>query len=106
MLALSVIREDLKNIRYYYMRKKMFDKAFESTGVNDIVVKVRKYNEIMLSAQPKLYDLYVSLYINNHTQESLSDELGFTPEYIQMINKKLLKFLQSKLEEKENINHD
>ena len=104
MLSLTTIREDLKDIRYYYMRKKMFEQAFESTGVNDIVMKVEKYNGVIRSATPKIYDLYVSLYINNHTQESLSNAMGFTPEYIQQLNKKLLKFLQSKLQdEKEEI---
>lgn len=97
MTTFSVIREDLKDIRYYYMRKADFDDAFEKTGENKIVEKVKLYNHIIQNASPKLYDLYVSLYINCHTQESLSDKLGFTPEYIQMLNKKLLKFLQENL---------
>jgi len=80
----------------------MFDEAYQATGVNEIMDRVRIYNQAIVSAPPKLYDLYVSLYINNHTQESLSNELCYTPEYIQMLNKQLLKFLQSKLENKEN----
>ena len=44
-VALSKIREDLKNIRYYYARKKLFDEAFQSTGMNEIVETVNKYNE-------------------------------------------------------------
>jgi len=99
MVSLSVIREDLKDIRYYYARKKMFDEAFQSVGVNEIIIKVEKYNAIILTASPKIYDLYVSLYVKNHTQESLSNELCYTPEYIQMLNKQLLKFLQKKLSE-------
>lgn len=100
MITLNEIRQDLKDIKYYYSRKKLFDEGFESTGVNAVVDKVKKYNEMAVSASPKLYDLYVSLYIKNHTQESLSDELGYTPEYMQMLNKKLLKFLQQKINEK------
>ena len=99
MLSLNAIREDLKDIRYYYARKKMFDEAFKCTGENTIIEKVQIYNEAMTTASPKLYDLYYSLYIKNHTQESLSDELCYTPEYIQMLNKQLLKFLQSKIED-------
>ena len=79
------------------MRKADFDNAFEKTGENKIVKKVKLYNQIIQDASPKLYDLYVSLYIDCHTQESLSDKLGYTPEYIQMLNKKLLKFLQENL---------
>lgn len=92
MLSLSVIREDLKDIRYYYVRKKLFDEAGELTGkANEILQTVNLYNDAMQKASPRLYDLYFSLYIRNHTQESLSVELGFTPEYVQ----KLLKFLQT-----------
>ena len=100
MITLNEIREDLKDIRYYYLRKDMFDEAYAYTGKgNDITDKVERYNEAMRKASPKLFDLYYCLYIKNHTQESLSDKLGYTPEYIQVLNKKLLKFLQSAIKE-------
>ncbi len=100
MIELSTIRKDLKEIRYYYVRKSLFDDAVKRTGfVNDIKDKVYRYNEVMRKASPRLYDIYYSLYIKNHTQESLSEELGYTPEYIQVLNKKLLKFLQSAIKE-------
>lgn len=96
MITLNEIREDLKNIRYYYLRKDMFDEASSFTGkMNEILDKVNMYNDVMQKASPRLYDLYYSLYIRNHTQESLSEELGYTPEYVNKLNKKLLKFLQS-----------
>ena len=98
MLSLATIRNDLKDIRYYYARKKMFDEAFEKTGKNEIVEKARLYNDVVKKAPPRLYDMYVSLYINNHTQESLSNELCYTAEYIQMLNKQLLIFFQTTLE--------
>ena len=101
MLSLSIIRTDLKEIRYYYSRKEMFDEAFKCMGQSDIVEKAEKYNNAVKSAPAKLYDLYFSLYIKNNTQESLSNELCYTPEYIQMLNKQLLKFLQTKLKEEE-----
>ncbi len=100
MITLKEIREDLKNIRYYYLRKDMFDEAFASNRIgNEITDKVGRYNEAMRKASPKLFDLYYCLYIKNHTQESLSDKLGYTPEYVQMLNKELLKFLQSSIKE-------
>lgn len=102
-MTLATIREDLKDIRYYYMRKEVFDKAFSTTGENIIVKKVQAYNSAIKDASPKLYDLYVSLYIECHTQESLSDKLGYTPEYIQMLNKKLLKFLQNSVVEQKEV---
>lgn len=103
MLSLSIIRSDLKEIRYYYSRKEMFDEAFKCMGQSDIVEKAEKYNNAVKSAPAKLYDLYFSLYIKNNTQESLSNELCYTPEYIQMLNKQLLKFLQTKLKEEEEV---
>lgn len=100
-MTLTQIREDLKDIRYYYSRKDIFEEAFKCTGTNSIVDKAKIYNEAIQTASPKLYELYVSLYIKNNTQESLSEELCYTPEYVQMLNKQLLKFLQTKLIKKE-----
>lgn len=99
MKSLSVIREDLKDIRYYYTRKSLFDEASVFTGkMNEILIKVNVYNNAMVKASPRLYDLYYSLYIKNHTQESLSEELGYTPEYVQKLNKRLLNYLQTAVE--------
>ncbi|MDD3831649.1 MAG: hypothetical protein PHW00_03210 [Clostridia bacterium] len=96
-MTLAEIREDLKDVRYYYNRKKMFDEASQSVGKSSVIDKVLKYNDVIRTAPPMYYDLYVCLYIKNHTQESLSNELGYTPEYVQMLNKKLLLFLQKSL---------
>lgn len=103
MITISVVRNDLKDIKYYYSRKNLFDKAVTITNGNEIVDKVNTYNEIMKSASPRIYDLYYSLYVINHTQESYSNELGCTPEYVQRLNKQLLKFLLSKLNSQEEI---
>ena len=77
MVPLDKIRSDLKEIRYYYSRKAM--------------------NEAVKTAPPRLYDMYMMLYVKGYTQEALSAELNYTPVYIQMLNKQLLLFLQSKL---------
>ena len=37
MLTLKQIRNDLKNIRYYYSRKEAFEQGFRVVGTNDIV---------------------------------------------------------------------
>ncbi len=97
MVTLNAIREDLKNIRYYYARKELFESAKGIVGCSAIKEIIDRYNRIICEAPPKLYDVYVSLYINNNTQEALSIAWNYTPEYIQILNKKLLKFLQNKL---------
>ena len=97
MISLGEIRKDLKEIRYYYSRKEMFDKAFKEVASNVIYEKVCKYNEAVKYAPPQLFDLYISLYVKGMTQEVFAYEFCYTPEHIQRLNKKLLFFLQSKL---------
>ena len=102
MLTLNQIRKDLKDIRYYYSRKNLFDKYFLDTGKNSITETVIQYHTAIQSAPIKLYDLYTSLYINNNTQEVLAEDLCLTPEYIQKLNIKLLKYFQEYFLNKEN----
>lgn len=99
-MELSVIKEDLKDIRYYYSRKELFEKASTySVGKNNILDKIEKYNDVICSAPPRLYDLYISLYLQNHTQESLSEKLGYTFEYISRLNTQLVNFFYKKFNE-------
>ena len=72
----ETIKEDLKGIRYYYARRKLFEKASNTIGENLILQKIDTYNKAIRTAPPRLYDLYVSLYLENNTQESLSETLG------------------------------
>ena len=99
MISIEKIREDLKDVRYYYMRKKVFDSSVKSIGVSSTQKKVEKYNAAMLDAPPRLYDLYIGLYVNGSTQEGYSNELGYSPKHIQKQNKELLQFLQRNLVE-------
>jgi len=101
MKTLENIREDLKNIRYYYSRKEIFEKASVSVGQNATFEIAQQYNEAICSAPPRLYDLYVSLYLQNNTQDSLSDKLGYTTEHISRLNGQLVRFLQKQFENKE-----
>ena len=106
MLTLTTIRNDLKDIRYYYSRKEVFDKAENNVGKASILSNIEQYNSAVCSAPPRLYDLYVSLYLQNNTQDSLSEKLGYTFEYISRLNTQLVKFLQKNLadeEESENV---
>lgn len=95
MKDLNTIRKELKDIRYYYSRKSTLDKALEILPEQSEIMKlINLYNKIMRTASPKLYDIYYSLYIKNHTQESLSYELGYSEDYVYRANRKLLLFLQ------------
>ena len=101
MMSINQIREDLKEIRYYYARKEMFDSAISVVGLSAILDKAEKYNTAVRQAPARLYDLYVSLYIRNNTQEGFSIDVGYTPEYINLLHSKLLRFFQSYFNEKE-----
>lgn len=97
MKTVEQIREELKEIRYYYSRKKFFENSFGRVAPNDVVETVKEYNQIIISAPPRLYDLYISLYTNNVTQESLAAELGYSTQYVQKLNQKLVAFFQAAL---------
>ena len=45
MLDLSEIREDLKEIKYYYSHKDIFEKASKEIGEHSCIAKIGKYNE-------------------------------------------------------------
>lgn len=91
------IRKNLLDIRYYYFRKKAFDKATLEIGENAIVKLVKQYNAIIVNAPPRLYDLYVSLYTQNTTQENLAEELNYSSDYIQKLHQKLMQYFQENL---------
>ena len=92
MPTLDQIRRELKQVRYYYSRRKLLDDAFRDIARNVGIDTVDKYNKTIVTAPLRLYDLYINLYVNNHTQESLSEAWGYTPAHIGQIHKKLLLF--------------
>lgn len=97
MKTLDNIRDDLKEIRYYYSRKKMFDDAFKLIGANSVVAKAQLYNEICKTASPQLFDIYYQLYIKGYTQEGIASEIGYSSKHIQKLNKQLLLFIQREI---------
>lgn len=97
MRTLEEIREDLREIRYYYSRKEVFDGNAKSIGVSAVQKKTERYNAIALTAPPQLYDLYVGLYVEGRTQEAYSEELGYSTKHIQKQNKILLLYLQKNM---------
>jgi len=99
MMTLEAIRADLREIRYYYAHKELFDSAVGGLGGYIVLEKIKRYNEAVRHAPLKLVDIYIHLYIKNYTQEGLSVELNYSPEHIQRLNKQLLLFLQAKLSE-------
>ena len=99
MVSLEQIREELKDVRYYYQRKEIFEQNAKTVGMSSIKSKADKYNALVVEAPPKLYDVYIGLYVQGNTQEGYSLEVGYSPKYIQKLHSELLKFFQNKLKE-------
>lgn len=97
MPTLNCIREELKEIRYYVSRKEIFEKAECCVGHNAVEQRLEIYNKYICEAPARLYDLYVSLYLDNNTQESLSEKMGYSIEHICRLNTRLVKFFQDKM---------
>ena len=71
MISLKQIRQDLRDIRYYYSKQKMFDGLANSLGQNDIVERAAIYNKAMQKAPIKLYAVYIMCF--NTTTDSFCD---------------------------------
>ena len=68
-------------------------KINKETKGNNISELVDKYNEAMKNAPTKLYGIYICLYVHGGTQESIANEMSYTPFYIYKLNNKLIEFL-------------
>ena len=92
------IRRELQDIRYYYSHKAMFDSASDCVAKSTAVGLAEKYNAAIVSAPPRLYALYLSLYIGNDTQASLAEKRGCSEGYIRNLNRQLYAFFQGAFE--------
>lgn len=95
MITIDQIREDLRDIRYYYSMQELFDKASSKVRPVAVLNKVQQYNEIIKNSPARMYIIYVSLYVQNNSQTELADQWGFTREYIKELNQKLVEYLHS-----------
>ena len=93
MKTMQEVRQDLNEIRYYYSKQKLFDSTAQSVVGNAVLEKVQRYNRAMKNAPPRLYDVYISLYIQNNTQAALAYDWDFTPDYIKQLNRQLCEYL-------------
>lgn len=93
-MTLETIRQDLKEIRYYFGMIDLFNTGSKLIPPKEIVEKVNKYNSAVSHAPARLYALYVGLYVNNNTQAVLADDWGFSTEHIKRLNNKLCYFLR------------
>ena len=98
-MTIEEIREDLKEIRYYYGMSDLFRVGSKLVPPVQITQKVERYNKVIQNAPARLYAVYVGLYINNNTQAVLAEDWGYTNEYIKQLNNKLCEFIQKAFEQ-------
>lgn len=101
MVDYKTVKNDLNDIRFFYARKEVFENGSQAIGENAITEKVKKYNEIMRYAPVRLYEFYVSLYLQNNTLESLAFKLGYAYGSIQHLNGHLIRFLKKEINKEE-----
>ena len=100
-MKLEQVKADLKEIQYYYANQKDLEGAARIIGTNKIAEKVKLYNEVVRKAPVKLYEVYVSLYVHNNTQLTLSFDWDCSLEYVKRQLRKLRIFLKEQLEKEE-----
>ena len=82
-MTIKEIKEELKEVKYYFQRKKVMDESIGNIGVGkDRIRLVNKYNALADKLPASLYDIYYSLYVRSYTQETLGMELGVTANHI------------------------
>lgn len=91
------VKGDLRDIRYYYSRKKELDEAAISLGSLPVRRTLERYNLAIRQAPLKLYDLYSCLYLRGQTQEAVAMELGYTPQYIRKLVNELIAFFTANI---------
>lgn len=93
MVTMQQVRNDLRGIRYFYSKQKMFEDASRCIVANSVLEKVERYNQAMKNAPARLFDLYISLYTQNNTQAALAYDWDFSNDYIKQLNKQLCEYL-------------
>ncbi|MCM1219812.1 MAG: hypothetical protein NC548_35525 [Lachnospiraceae bacterium] len=101
MITMQQIKSDLREIRYYYAKQKDLDNASHTVGASKITEIAKRYNDAVQDAPIRLYDVYVSLYINNRTQYGLAVDWNCSLEYIKRLNRQLCDFLLEKFNKRE-----
>ncbi len=104
MTDYKTVKNDLYDIRFFYSRKDVFENGSEAIGENAITEKVRRYNKLIRLAPARLYEFYVSLYLQNTTIEALAFKLGYAYGSVQRINSQLIKYLKKEINKEENQN--
>ena len=93
-MTLQQIRQELRDIRYYYSHKELFDNIIDVVLPSTLTDKILRYNKAMERAPVRLLDIYIVLYLNGRTQASVAADRGYSNDYIKQMNLQLCQYLQ------------
>ena len=96
MYATEKIKEELEEIKYYYLQKEKLDAYMTELTCSSVMQLVERYTNAIRRAPIKLYHVYVGLYIKGWSQIAVAREMGYTRYYVQILNGKLIEFLREK----------
>lgn len=98
MKTIQEIRNDLKEIRTYYLFKNRIAKGMEMVGDNAVVQLLDKYNTAIRSARANLYTVYICIYVNGLSHEDAACELNYSTQHVERLVKQMLVFFQKAFE--------
>ncbi len=95
MKNLQEIREELKLVREYNFAFRSAEKGAEVIIPVEIKELLERYAQAVKGAPKPVQRAYRGLYEKGCTQKALAAEWGVTEKYVQILNKRLLLYLQS-----------
>ena len=94
MKTLQEIREELKMIREYHFALSSAGNGAEILVPSDIARLMESCSRMVKGAPKPVQRAYRGLYERGCTQKALAAEWGVTEKYVQILNKRLLLYLQ------------
>lgn len=95
MKTLQEIRDELKMIREYYFALSSAANGAEILVPSDIARLMESCSRMVKGAPKPVQRAYRGLYEKGCTQKALAAEWDVTEKYVQILNKRLLLYLQS-----------
>lgn len=97
MKKILEIREDLSEIRYYYLMKDLFEQG-AGTGIpSKIAEKVNIYSNAISKAPAQLYAFYIAYYVNNEKRLVIANSWNTTTQSLKFLNRRLCEYFQQVL---------
>ena len=98
MYAVEKVKEELGEIKYYYLQKEKLDAYMAELTCSSLMELIERYSKAIRLAPIKLYHVYVGLYMKGWSQGALAREMGYTRYYVQILNGRLIQYLKENLD--------